>query len=121
MPLTTIGCDLMLDALIGTNPTTPITHASLHTADPGDTQASETSGGAPAYARKTISFSASSAKAIDSSTQPVFDVNSGVTITHVGFSSASVAGSGLATADVTDEAFGAQGTYTLTDADISLS
>ena len=121
MPLTTAGCNLMLDALRGTNPTTPITHASLHTADPGDTGTSETSGGSPAYARQSISFSAAAAKNIDSSNQPVFDVNSGVTITHVGFFSAAVAGTFLASADVTDETFGAQGTYTLTDADISLS
>lgn len=121
MPLTTTGCNLMLDALRNVSPTTPITHTSLHTADPGDTGTSEVTGGSPAYARKTISFSAASSKAIDSSTQPVFDVPSGTTVTHVGFFSASVGGSFLASADVTDETFGAQGTYTLTDADISLS
>jgi hypothetical protein len=121
MPLTTDGCNLMLDALNGTNPTTPITHGSLHTAAPGDTGTNEATGGAPAYARKSLTFSTAAAKNLDSSNTPVFDVASGVTISHVGFFSAITGGTFLAWADVTDEAFGAQGTYTLTDADITLS
>lgn len=122
MPYTTAGKNLMLNALKGTNPTTPITHASLHTADPGDTGASEVSGGSPAYARKAIAFNAASAGAIDDSTNgAVFDVPAGVTVTHVGFWSASSAGTFLASDAVTNEAFAAQGTYTLTDADLDLS
>lgn len=122
MPYSTNGKNLALNALRGTNPTTPITHASLHTADPGDTGASEVSGGSPAYARKAIAFNAPSGGTMDDSTNgAVFDVPAGTTVTHVGFWSAATAGTFLASADVTDETFAAQGTYTLTDADLTIT
>ena len=47
MPYSTAGKHLMLNALKGTNPTTPITHASLHTASPGDSGTNEVTGGSP--------------------------------------------------------------------------
>ena len=115
------GKHLMLNALRAVNPTTPLTHASLHTAAPGDTGANEVSGGSPAYARKAISFNAAAAGAIDSSTVPVFDVPASTTITYVGFWSALTAGTFLGWADVTDEVFAAQGQYTLTDVDLDLN
>ncbi len=121
MPYTNVAKDLMLNALIGTNPTTPITHVSLHTADPGATGANEVSGGSPAYARQSITFSAASAGAINASSQPVFDVPGGVTITHVGFWNNNVTDSFLGSAAVTNETFGAQGTYTLTSAALDLN
>lgn len=96
-------------------------YASLHTASPGDNGANEVSGGSPAYSRESITFSAASSGAIDSSNQPVFDVPASTTVTHVGFWDASTAGNFLGYADVTDEAFGSQGTYTLTDADLDLN
>lgn len=122
MPYSTAGKNLMLNALKGTNPTTPITHASLHTASPGDTGANEVSGGSPAYARKAIAFNAASGGTMDDSTNgAVFDVPASTTVTHVGFWSASTAGTFLGYADVTDETFSGQGTYTLTDADLDLN
>ena len=114
MPYSTLGKNVMLDNL-------GITHASLHTASPGDTGTNEVTGGAPAYARKAISFGAAAAGAIDSSTAPVFDVPSGTTVTHVGFWSALTAGIFKAYAAVTNEVFGSQGTYTLSDADLDLN
>jgi len=114
------GKNLMLNALIGTNPTTPITHASLHTADPGAGGANEVTGGTPAYARKAITFNAAASGAIDSSNQPVFDVPI-CTVAFVGFWSAITAGTFLGSGDVTDEVFSAQGTYTLTDGDLDLN
>lgn len=102
----------MLDALA------PIT-ASLHTADPGNTGASEVTGGTPAYARKAITFAAASAGSKAASTQPVFDVPAGTTVAWVGFWDATPAFVG--SANVTDEVFAAQGTYTLTAATIDLS
>lgn len=106
----------------GTSFTAPANvYASLHTASPGDTGANEVSGGSPAYARIAITFAAAAAGAIDSSNTPVFDVPASTTVTHVGFWDASTAGNFLGSADVTDEAFGAQGTYTLTDADLDLN
>ena len=96
-------------------------YASLHTASPGDSGANEVSGGSPAYARVAITFGAAAAGAISASNQPAFDVPGSTTVTHVGFWDASTAGNFLGYADVTDETFGAQGTYTLTDADLDLN
>lgn len=95
--------------------------ASLHTADPGATGTNEVTGGAPAYARKAITWNAAATGNLDSSNQPVFDVPAGTTITHVGFWSLVTGGTFYGSFDITDEAFGAQGTYTLTDADVSLT
>ena len=86
MPYTDIAKHLMLDALCrDENPTEPIGDASLHTAFPGSTGASEVSGGAPAYARKSITFNKAAAGSSDSSNQPVFDVPASTTIRFVGY------------------------------------
>jgi hypothetical protein len=74
-----------------------------------------------AYARKAISFAAASSGSMAASSAPVFDVPAGVTVTHVGFWSASTGGTFLGSADVTDEAFAAQGTYTLNTATLDLN
>lgn len=122
MPFSTAGKNLMLNALKGTNPTTPITHASLHTATPNDSGSNEVTGGSPAYARVAIAFNAASGGSMDDSTNgAVFNVPASTTVACVGFWSASTAGTFLGYADVTDEVFAAQGTYTATDADLSLS
>lgn len=113
MALNNNAINAMLDQL-----GTLITFASLHTANPGGTGANELTGGAPAYARKSITWNAAAAGNLDSSNAPVFDVPA-ATITHVGFWSAVTAGTNYGDADITDEVFAAQGTYTLTDADIS--
>lgn len=97
------------------------TFASLHSADPGATGLNELAGGTPAYARKSITWNAAATGALDSSNQPVFDVEGGDTVAFVGFWSAVSAGTFYGSADVTDETFGGQGTYTLTDADITLT
>lgn len=96
-------------------------YASLHTASPGTTGANEVSGGSPAYARKAITWNAASSGSVDSSNAPVFDVPSGTTVTHVGLWSAATAGTFYGYADVTDETFGSQGTYTLSDFDFDLN
>lgn len=68
-----------------------ITHASLHSADPGTTGTSEISGGAPAYARKAISWVAGpSDGAITGSV--TFDVPASTATTHVGLWDALTAG-----------------------------
>lgn len=121
MPYSTVGKNLMLDALRGTNPTVALAYASLHTADPGDTGANEVTGGTPAYARKAVTMGAASAGAIAATNQPVFDVPGGTTVTHVGFWSAVSGGTFLGYADVTDEVFASQGTYTLTSATLDLN
>lgn len=116
MPYTTEGKNAMLDALGALN-----THAGLHTAQPSTGTPNEVTGGSPAYARKAISYNAAAAGSMDSSNAPVFDVPAGTTVTHVGFWSASSGGTLYAWSDVTDEVFGAQGTYTLSDADLDLN
>src|SRR4051794_28815962 len=80
MGLSTTAKNLMLDAL-GAD----AVKASLHTADPGATGASEVSGGSPAYARKTIAWGAASGSDIHNSSNPTFDVPASTTITHAGF------------------------------------
>jgi hypothetical protein len=100
---------------------TEAVYASLHSADPGDTGANEISGGSPAYARKAITWNAAAAGSMDDSNVPVFDVPAGTTVAFVGFWSALTSGTFYGAADVTDESFTNQGTYTLTDADLDLN
>ena len=109
--------NVMLDQLA-----TVMTRVALHTGDPGgaNSASNEVSGGSPAYARKAIAWNAASGGAIDDSTAPVFDVPAGTTVSWISFWN--TAGTvRYAKKDVTDEVFGAQGTYTLTDVDFDLN
>jgi len=81
----------------------------------------EISGGSPAYERKAVTFNGADDGSIDSSNQPVLDVPAGAVVNYVGFFSALTAGILHGIADVVEETFGAQGTYTLTDADLDLN
>ena len=120
MPYSTAGKNLMLNALKGTNPTTPITHVSAHTAAPNDSGSNEVAGGT--YARVAIAFNAAASGSMDDSTNgAVISIPAATTVTHIGFWSASSGGTFLAYGDVTDEAFAGAGTYTVTDADLDLS
>ena len=95
MPYSSTGKNLMLDALNAVNPTTPITHASLHTDIPSDAGSNELTGGAPAYARELVDFDAASGGSMDKdAADPVFDVPAS-TIFYVGFWSAITVGSFL--------------------------
>jgi len=67
MSLTTAAKNTMLNALT-------IDTASLHTAFPGLTGANEVSGGAPAYARKAVSFAAAAGGSRSLSAAVTFDV-----------------------------------------------
>ena len=81
----------------------------------------EITGGSPAYARKAIAFNAAASGSMDDSTNgAVFDVPAGATVDYVGGYSASTSGTLYFIDKVTSEAFGAQGTYTLTDLDLDL-
>lgn len=88
-------------------------YASLHTADPGTTGASEISGGSPAYARKALSWTAGSSDGVVTATV-TFDVPTGVTVAGAGVWTALTAGTYLDGTTVTSQAFSAQGTYALT-------
>lgn len=92
-------------------------YGALFSADPGTagSATNEITGGAPAYARKALSWGTSSGGAVTSAAT-AFDVASGVTITYFGVTASSTA----TTADVKDrvavtsQAFASQGTYTVT-------
>lgn len=109
MGISILAKNAMLDSI-------GITKVSLHTASPGETGLNEVTGGT--YAQKTITMNAASAGNLDSSSTPIFDVPSGVTITHVGFWNAATF---KAWGTITSETFASAGTYTLNDADIDLN
>jgi hypothetical protein len=115
MPYSILGKNAMLNALGAL-----AVKASLHTADPGESGTSEVAGGNPAYARKDITWGTAGSGTMDMNATAVFDVPSSTTVSYVGFwNSAGTVFYG--SANVTDEVFAAQGTYTLTDADLDLN
>lgn len=122
MGLSTDARNNMLDCgLRSQNPTIGITHAGLHTSNPDPSGGSEVTGGSPAYARKGITWNAAGSGQMTAQNQPVFDVPASTTVSHVGFWSAVTTGTYMGMTDVTDEVFGAQGTYTLTSITVSLT
>ena len=116
MPYSIVGKNAMLDAL-----GVLAVFVSLHSADPGESGTNEISGGSPAYIRKAITWNAADAGSKDDSNVPVFDVPGSTTVLYVGFWSAESGGTFYGAALVTQEDFGGQGTYTLTDADLDLN
>jgi hypothetical protein len=87
---------------------------SLHSADPGTTGASEVTGGSPAYARKALTWSAGAADGVNTATSVVFDLPSGVAVTHVGVWSAVTGGTFLDKAAMVVNAQASQATVTVT-------
>lgn len=87
-------------------------YAALYTTAPGASAGTEVTGGSPAYARKSISWSASSG-GVTSGTV-TFDVPSGTTVVGAGVHSAVTAGTYYDGGSVTSQAFASQGTYQLT-------
>ncbi len=79
MPLTVTAHARMLDYLA-----TQIASASLHSAGPGTTGASELSGGSPAYARQAVTWNAAATSNLNQLSAPVFDVPVGATVDHGG-------------------------------------
>lgn len=108
--------NLMLDAL-----GVAADFCSAHTADPGTTGINEVTGGSPAYARKGITWAAASAGSMSKTGTQVFDIPAAATVAFIGYWDSLTVGTFYGSADVTDEVFGGQGTYTLTAATISLT
>lgn len=107
--------NVMLDALAAV-----MTRVALHSGDPGAANAADNELAGGGYARQAITWNAAAAGAIDSSNAPAFSIEGGDTVSWVSFWN--TAGTvRYAKKDVTDEAFGAAGTYTLTDADFDLN
>lgn len=91
-----------LDALAG-GAVNVLAFVSLHTADPGTTGASETSGGS--YARQACSWNAAASRAKTNSSALTFSTTGASAMTHFGTASAVSAGtfgiSGALTSSVT--------------------
>lgn len=87
-------------------------HISLHTADPGDTGASEVTGGT--YTREVTTWGTVASSAVTGSAV-TSDVPAGTTITHWGLWTAVSGGSFLYGGSLAaPESFGSNGTYSLT-------
>lgn len=94
---------------------------ALHTGDPGgaNSASNEVTGGSPAYARKAIAWNAASGGSSTANANVVLDVPASTTVSWV--SLWNTAGTvRYLKKDVTDEAFGAQGTYTVVAASTTL-
>lgn len=117
MGLNNTAIDIGLDAI-----TAVIGFISLHTDIVGSGSGGEVTGGTPAYARKAATWGAASAgSAALSSTPYVFDIPAGTTVKRVGFFSLVTGGTYYGDADVTDEVFAGQGTYSLTAGSLSIT
>jgi hypothetical protein len=94
--------------------------ASLHTAEPNASGSNEVTGGT--YTREAITWAAASGGTAVSDAEIVFDVPTGVTITHLGYWSAGTAGTfyGSRALDVSQE-FSSAGTYTIAAGNLSES
>jgi hypothetical protein len=114
MPYTNDGKNLMLAALKGTNPTTPITHAAVFNGDPSGA-------GSQVGDRVAITYGTPSVGAMEDSGDVEFTIPGAATVNYVGFYSASTGGTLLAYDDVTEEVFAAAGTYTLTQSILNLN
>ena len=125
MGLSTLAKNYMLErGLRNTSPTNYMQYAGLFTGDPDPDSGTqhEVTGGTPTYGRQSITWAAASGGSMTASNQPTFNVPGGpTTVTHVGFFSASTAGDYYGMADVTDETFNSQGTYTITSILVQLS
>lgn len=88
-------------------------HAALYTTVPTSTAGTEVTGGAPAYARKPLTWGSSTAGVV-SATAVTFDVPTGTTVAGAGVHSAITAGTYYDGSGVTSQAFASQGTYSLT-------
>ena len=116
MALTAAANDAMLDHLGGL-----AVFASLHSADPGTTGASELVAGVGGYARKAITWNAATASNLDNLANPEFDVPAG-SVSHFGLWSAATGGTFYVGGALSaTEVFAAQGTYILNVADVSLT
>jgi len=86
---------------------------ALYTTAPGASAGTEPTGGAPAYARKALTWAPGTVDGIVTATA-TFDVPSGATIVGVGVHTAVTGGTYLDGAGVTSQAFASQGTYAVT-------
>ena len=91
---------------------TAAAYGALYTTAPGASAGTEPSGGAPAYARKALTWGAPSNGVVTATA--TFDVPTGTTIVGSGVHTAATGGTYLDGGTVTSQAFASQGTYTAT-------
>jgi hypothetical protein len=121
MPYTPDGKAVMLDGLRGSAPaaTRGIVTASLHSADPGDTGASELSGSG--YARQAVAFGAPAAGIITMTGTETFPVPAG-TVAWAGFWSGEGTPKFLGSDQLPQaEVYAAPGEYVLSGAQLDLN
>jgi hypothetical protein len=99
---------------------TVVSHISLHSAFPA-TLGNEIDGGAPAYARQAVAWDAPASGSIAMTGTEVFDIEGGDTVGSCGLADAASSGAIQGGADLTDETYGGQGTYTLTALSVSIT
>lgn len=85
---------------------------AVYTTAPGGSQGTEPTGGSPAYARKSLSWSTPSSSVTNVTV--TFDIPAGTTIVGAGVHSLVTGGTYLDGATVTSQVFAGQGTYTVT-------
>jgi hypothetical protein len=84
-------------------------YVSLHSADPGDTGASELSGSPYARIQATVGAAANGTRNLSSDV--LLDVPGGSTVSYVGYWSAATGGTFLGKDDVDDESYTSDGQY----------
>lgn len=87
---------------------------AAHTGDPGgaNSATNEVTGGSPAYARKAVAWNAAASGEATQNGDVVLDIPAGTTVAWVSLWNSAGTVRYLKK-DVTDEVFGAQGTYTI--------
>lgn len=90
------------------------TRWAAHTGDPGaaNTASNEVTGGSPAYARKAVAWNAASGGVATQNGDVTIDIPAGTTVSWLSLWNTAGTARYLKK-DVTDEVFGAQGTYTV--------
>lgn len=107
------GKNLMLDGLAG-----GVSFVSLHTADPSTDGSNEVSGGS--YTRESVAWASAASGSVTTNANVVFDVPGSTTITHLGYWSASTAGTfyGSRALD-TSQTYATAGTYTIASGNLT--
>lgn len=97
-----------------------VTFVSLHTADPGEDGSSEVS--ASPYTRESVTWASPFSGSVSSASPIVFDVPGSATITHLGYWSASAAGTFYGSRELdTSQTYATSGTYTISTGNLSES
>lgn len=99
---------------------TAITHASLHSADPGSDGTNEIAGGTPAYGRQAVTFGDPSGGSMATTASMTFNVPANATVAYVGYWSAPTGGTFLGSRALdASQAFATAGTFTVNIGDLT--